>query len=242
MSYTWSHKMSRVVTVVTTSTPFIELPSVFHCLDEHGFFTNFFSVKSHVIKEETREIVNGILNQRGFVFEKALVDFVAEHADGFVFKDLEKLVEQLAFNEWSMSEAPMSEQPVTLMNSERLLSSYVCVNMLETKFYKSRHELGWSQIGGLDDVKQTLTETLVWPVKYKEIYSRLSMKHSGGCLLYGPSGCGKTLLASALANESKFNFMSVKGPELLSKFIGSVNITFISLIFYLFEESRLNFV
>lgn len=92
--------------------------------------------------------------------------------------------------------------------------------MLETKFYKSKHELDWSQIGGLDHIKETLTETLIWPIKYKEIYSRLSMKQSGGCLLYGPSGCGKTLLASALANESKFNFMSVKGPELLSKFIG----------------------
>ena len=135
-----------------------------------------------------------------------------------MFKDIEKLIEQLAFNHWSSSSS--SSEAVTLNESDKVLNSYVCINMLETKFYKSKHELDWSQIGGLDNIKETLTETLIWPIKYKEIYSRLSMKQSGGCLLYGPSGCGKTLLASALANESKFNFMSVKGPELLSKFIG----------------------
>ena len=76
-------------------------------------------------------------------------------------------------------------------------------------------------IGGLEDVKQSLTESLIWPIKYKELFRRLSMKQSGGVLLFGPSGCGKTIIASALANESKFNFISVKGPELLSKYIGN---------------------
>lgn len=169
-------------------------------------------------KEETREIIETILKKRGFKFESKLLEFMAEHSEGFVFKDIEKLIELVIFNHWSNTSSTTSE--ITLSESEHLLGSYVCVNMLETKFYKSKHELDWSQIGGLDDVKQKLTETLIWPIKYKEIYSKLSMKHSGGCLLYGPSGCGKTLLASALANESKFNFMSVKGPELLSKFIG----------------------
>lgn len=169
-------------------------------------------------KPETREIIEGILKQRGFQFEPKLIDFIIDHSDGYVFKDFEKLIEQLVFNQWSSTSLEINE--ICLKNSEKILTSYVCINMLETKFYKSKHELDWSQIGGLDEVKQTLTETLIWPIKYKDIYSKLSMKHSGGCLLYGPSGCGKTLLATALANESKFNLMSVKGPELLSKFIG----------------------
>lgn len=163
------------------------------------------------------------MKQRSFNFEPKLVEFIADHSDGYVLKDLEKLVEQLAFNHWSLSSSSSDELSVVVAfddSSSQVLQSYVCINMLETKFYKTNHELNWSQIGGLESVKQTLTETLIWPIKYKEIYERLCMKHSGGCLLYGPSGCGKTLLASALANESKFNFMSVKGPELLSKFIG----------------------
>ena len=95
------------------------------------------------------------------------------------------------------------------------------MNMSETKFYKAKSELNWNMIGGLEDVKQSLTESLIWPIKYKELFRRLSMKQSGGVLLFGPSGCGKTIIASALANESKFNFISVKGPELLSKYIGN---------------------
>ena len=95
------------------------------------------------------------------------------------------------------------------------------MNMSETKFYKAKSELNWNMIGGLEDVKQSLTESLIWPIKYKQLFRRLSMKQSGGVLLYGPSGCGKTIIASALANESKFNFISVKGPELLSKYIGN---------------------
>lgn len=95
------------------------------------------------------------------------------------------------------------------------------MNMSETKFYKAKSELNWNMIGGLEDVKQSLTESLIWSIKYKQLFRRLSMKQSGGVLLYGPSGCGKTIIASALANESKFNFISVKGPELLSKYIGN---------------------
>jgi peroxin-1 len=169
-----------------------------------------------------------ILSERGcFEFEPKLVDFLVDHADGFVFKDFEKLIEQLIFNSWSPPPTPTTNQQqltnthITLKASENTLYTYTCINMLETKFYKSKHELSWSQIGGLDEAKATLIENLVWPIKYKHLYARLQMKQSGGCLLYGPSGCGKTLIASALANESKFNFMSVKGPELLSKYIGA---------------------
>jgi len=94
--------------------------------------------------------------------------------------------------------------------------------MLDTNFYKAKsQQLGWPQVGGLAAVKARLTEALLWPVKYNHLYKQLGMKESGGLLLYGPSGCGKTLIASALASESKLNFISVKGPELLSKYIGS---------------------
>jgi peroxin-1 len=95
------------------------------------------------------------------------------------------------------------------------------MNMSETRFYRSRSQIGWNSIGGLGHVKASLVEALIWPIKYRELYRKLMMKPSGGCLLYGPSGCGKTLVASALATESKFNFISVKGPELLSKYIGN---------------------
>ncbi|HEX9862666.1 MAG TPA: CDC48 family AAA ATPase [Candidatus Bathyarchaeia archaeon] len=78
----------------------------------------------------------------------------------------------------------------------------------------------WDDIGGLDDVKQHLKESVEWPIKTPEIFSRLGIKPPKGILLYGPPGCGKTLLARAVATESEANFISIKGPEVFSKWVG----------------------
>jgi len=78
----------------------------------------------------------------------------------------------------------------------------------------------WSDIGGLETVKQELKEAVEWPLKRPDAFRRLGVKPPKGILLYGPPGTGKTLLAKAVANESEANFISVKGPELLSKWVG----------------------
>ena len=78
----------------------------------------------------------------------------------------------------------------------------------------------WDDVGGLDDVKQHLKEAVEWPLKTPEIFSKLGIKPPKGILLYGPPGCGKTLLARAVATESEANFISIKGPEVFSKWVG----------------------
>jgi len=78
----------------------------------------------------------------------------------------------------------------------------------------------WNDIGGLDDIKQQLKEIVEWPLKNPESFDRIGIKPPKGVLLYGPPGCGKTLLARAVANESGANFISVKGPEVYSKWVG----------------------
>jgi transitional endoplasmic reticulum ATPase len=78
----------------------------------------------------------------------------------------------------------------------------------------------WSEIGGLKDVKQELEESVEWPLKYRDIFDYAHSRAPKGILLYGPPGTGKTLLAKAVANESEANFISIKGPELLSKWVG----------------------
>jgi len=78
----------------------------------------------------------------------------------------------------------------------------------------------WADVGGLEKVKQELMETVMYPVQYAHKYAKFGMNPSRGVLLYGPSGCGKTLMAKAIANEAKLNFISVKGPELLSMWMG----------------------
>jgi transitional endoplasmic reticulum ATPase len=78
----------------------------------------------------------------------------------------------------------------------------------------------WTEIGGLEGVKQELKEAVEWPLKNPEIFSRLGIKPPKGILIYGPPGCGKTLLARAVATESEANFITIKGPEVFSKWVG----------------------
>jgi transitional endoplasmic reticulum ATPase len=78
----------------------------------------------------------------------------------------------------------------------------------------------WDDIGGLDDAKQELIEAVVWPLKYRSMYKKAGIRPPKGVLLYGPPGTGKTMLAKAAANESDANFIAIKGPEVLSKWVG----------------------
>ncbi len=81
-------------------------------------------------------------------------------------------------------------------------------------------DVQWEDVGGLEDVKRELQEAVEWPMKYPGLYDKLGHSMPRGILLHGPSGTGKTLLAKAVATQSEANFVSVRGPELLSKWVG----------------------
>ncbi len=78
----------------------------------------------------------------------------------------------------------------------------------------------WEDIGGLEQVKQELKEAVEWPIKNPEIFERLGIRPPKGILIYGPPGCGKTLMARGVATESEANFITIKGPEVFSKWVG----------------------
>jgi len=86
--------------------------------------------------------------------------------------------------------------------------------------YIEKPDIKWGEIGGLENVKRELQEAVEWPMKYPILYAKLGHKMPRGILLHGLSGTGKTLLAKAVATESEANFISIKGPELLSKWVG----------------------
>jgi len=81
-------------------------------------------------------------------------------------------------------------------------------------------DVTWADVGGLEDTKERLRETIQWPLDYPEVFEAMDMESAKGVLMYGPPGTGKTLLAKAVANEAESNFISVKGPELLDKYVG----------------------
>jgi transitional endoplasmic reticulum ATPase len=81
-------------------------------------------------------------------------------------------------------------------------------------------DVRWEDVGGLAEVKSRLVEAVEWPLRYGHLFEQAGIKPPKGILVSGPPGCGKTLLAKAVANESGVNFISVKGPALLSKYVG----------------------
>ena len=86
--------------------------------------------------------------------------------------------------------------------------------------YVETPNVKWEDVGGLEDVKQNLREAVEWPLKKHEVFKRLGITPPKGILLHGPPGCGKTLLARAVPTESEANFISIRGPEIFSKWVG----------------------
>ena len=81
-------------------------------------------------------------------------------------------------------------------------------------------DVRWDDVGGLEDIKQELKEAVEWPIKYADVFRAASTHPPKGILLHGAPGTGKTLLAKAVASETKVNFISIKGPGLMSKLLG----------------------
>ncbi|KDQ55035.1 hypothetical protein JAAARDRAFT_181043 [Jaapia argillacea MUCL 33604] len=108
---------------------------------------------------------------------------------------------------------------LTRVDFEAAQVDFTPLNLRDVQLQKS--EVAWADIGGLTETRRVLRETLEWPTKYGPIFAQSPLRLRSGLLLYGYPGCGKTLLASAVAKECGLNFISVKGPEILNKYIGA---------------------
>ncbi|KAG2135369.1 P-loop containing nucleoside triphosphate hydrolase protein [Suillus bovinus] len=120
----------------------------------------------------------------------------------------------------AVSEVGVGVEKVTLSAKDFIEAQegFVPLSLRDVPLQKSGVE--WADIGGLKDTKLVLRETLEWPTKYAQLFKQSPLRLRSGLLLYGYPGCGKTLLASAVAKECGLNFISIKGPELLNKYIG----------------------
>lgn len=108
---------------------------------------------------------------------------------------------------------------ITMDDFTQAQDGFTPLSLRDVKLEKS--SVAWSDIGGLVETRRVLRETLEWPTKYAAIFASCPLRLRSGLLLYGYPGCGKTLLASAVAKECGLNFISVKGPEILNKYIGA---------------------
>jgi transitional endoplasmic reticulum ATPase len=155
---------------------------------------------------------------------------IASVTHGFVGADLEylckeaamkclrRLLPELNLEDEKIPPETLEKLIITRADFENAIKEVMPSAMREV--YLESPDVAWNDIGGLDEVKRELQEAVEWPLRYPDLYSKLGHSIPKGILMHGPSGTGKTMLAKAVATESEANFISVKGPELLSKWIG----------------------
>ncbi|WP_122090454.1 CDC48 family AAA ATPase [Halalkalicoccus subterraneus] len=180
-------------------------------------------------KEGRREILQ--VHTRGMPLADGIdLEQYAENTHGFVGADVATLTREAAMN------ALRRIRPELDLESEEIDADVLDdLQVTEEDFKQARKgiepsalrevfvevpDTSWEQVGGLEDTKERLRETIQWPLEYPDVFESMDLDAAKGVLLYGPPGTGKTLLAKAVANEAESNFISVKGPELLNKFVG----------------------
>ena len=151
-------------------------------------------------------------------------------AHGFVGADIEGLCKEAAMKTLRrvLPELKLQEDKLTpeflnklqVTNEDFQLAFKDVTPSAMREVYIETPDVRWSDIGGLDSIKKELQEAVEWPLKYPDLYSTIGYSMPKGILLFGPSGTGKTLLAKSVATESEANFISIRGPELLSKWVG----------------------
>ena len=171
------------------------------------------------------------IHTRGMPLEQDLdLKSYAKVTHGFVGADLEMVAKEAAMRSLRriIPEINLKESkiPIDILNKIKITSQDLDDALKEVhpsamrEVLVQKPNIQWKDIGGLDNLKEELKEAIEWPLKHADLFIKAAIKPPKGILLYGPPGTGKTLLAKAVASTSESNFISIKGPELLSKWVG----------------------
>merc|ERR1712012_601480 len=161
---------------------------------------------------QRREILLVKLSDTDHELSSENIDKIAADTHGFVGADVEALVSQAAMK------AKEDHSRITFDHFVAAKTRVKPSGMREVAI--EIPQVSWTDIGGLDNLKLKLRQAVEWPIKHPEVFTRMGITPPKGLLMYGPPGCSKTMIAKALANESGLNFLSIKGPELFSKWVG----------------------
>jgi transitional endoplasmic reticulum ATPase len=155
---------------------------------------------------------------------------IAEITHGFVGADLEALAREAAMSalrkilpqiDFELADIPYEKLMELEINMENFRDAMKDVEPSAIReVFVEIPNVKWSDVGGLEEIKDALKEAVEWPLKYTELFQKVNTKAPKGIILYGKPGTGKTYLAKALASESGVNFIAVKGPQIMSRFIG----------------------
>jgi len=199
----------RVAVVAVTS----RLESVDPCLRRPGRLDMEVEIGVPGVKQR-KQILTGMLEEleEGHELVEEEIQKLAGETHGFVGADIQALVGLAVMHAKEDKKRLAMEHFVNVR--PRVKPSAMREVMVEVP------QVTWNDIGGLDDLKLKLRQAVEWPIKHPEVFTRMGISAPRGLLMYGPPGCSKTMIAKALANESGLNFLSIKGPELFSKWVG----------------------
>jgi transitional endoplasmic reticulum ATPase len=179
--------------------------------------------------EDRKEILS-IHTRRMPLADDVDLETYAENTHGFVGADIENLVKEsamCAIRRIRPELDPESEAVDTdILDSLSVTDADIRKALMGIEPSALREvfvevpDVSWEDVGGLETTKERLQETIQWPLAYPDAFERVDLRPAKGVLLHGPPGTGKTLLAKAVANEAQSNFISIKGPELLDKYVG----------------------
>ena len=199
---------SKVVVVAATN----RLDSVEPSLRRPGRFDMELEIGVPGVKER-RHILAGKLEEMDCSsLAEADIDKIAGATHGYVGADMEALVSLALLTAKDGGCSPSLEH-------FQVARATVKPSAMREVMVEVPH-VTWDDIGGLEDLKLKLRQAVEWPIKHPEVFTRMGISAPKGLLMYGPPGCSKTMIAKALANESGLNFLSIKGPELFSKWVG----------------------
>jgi len=171
------------------------------------------------------------IHTRGMpIDEKVDLKQISKITHGFVGADLEVLSKEAAMRSLRriLPDIDLDEEKISseILQKIKITSEDFREALKEVRPSALREvqvqipNVSWDDVGGLDELKEELREAIEWPIKYKDAYDYVDVETPKGILLHGPPGTGKTLIAKALAKMTESNFISIKGPELLSKWVG----------------------
>jgi transitional endoplasmic reticulum ATPase len=185
-------------------------------------------------EEDARKAIIELSEEDRTDIQRILLDHflneLGEVTHGFVGADIEALVKEAAMNALRrlLPKIDLEEEiipPEVLEKLEVNRADFLdALKSIEPSALREVFievpDISWEDVGGLSNIKQTLREVVEWPIQQPKVFEEMGIKPPKGILLYGPPGTGKTLLAKAVANETEANFISIKGPEVLSKWVG----------------------
>ncbi|CAL8296525.1 unnamed protein product [Lota lota] len=217
-------RSSLVCLVVTSQTEHSLHPSLTEVQGSH-FFQGFLHIQPPD-QAQRAEILRHLVLQKTGLSERTVdtldLGAVAMETDGYLARDLALLLERAVHAGAMREERGDQGDGLCLRWShfEQAMKGFTPPSLWGVKL-QTPPGVGLDRVGGLKEVRQELMDTVLLPAKYPILFSRLPIRHRSGILLYGAPGTGKTLLAGAAARDSGMNFISIKGPELLSKYIGA---------------------